>query len=394
MSMSSRHSLDCWIRPDIGVHLNCTETTRTVVGVVAQEKVLSDISGCPAYQPTPLHSLSGLAKSLGLRQLMVKEEGQRFSLQSFKALGGAYAVACAIKQQTPQSEPPVFCCASDGNHGRSVAYGARHFGARAVVFVHHGVSAARRAAISDLGADVIVVTGTYDDSVAVAEQTARESGWQLIADTISPGSTDARAAEAVANVMRGYTLIAAEACDAATAVKNPDQCPFTHVIVQAGVGGLAAALAGWFADRYGPDAPLMIIVEPSQAACLLASARAGKVTSVEGDLETLMAMLSCGEPSAPAWDILAQHGDAFLTINDADAVTGVRRFAEPMSGDPTLKVGESGAAGLGALLALHQEPALCEKLRLDERASVLLIATEAPTDIEVWNTIMNEGNTQ
>jgi diaminopropionate ammonia-lyase len=390
--MESSVRIDSWIRANLGMRAGCNETTRSMVGVEAEKTAHAHISRCPRYTPTPLHSLAGLAETLGLKQLWVKEEGQRFSLQSFKALGGAYAVACAmVDVQQSKDNPPIFCCASDGNHGRSVAFGARHFGAEAVVFVHEGVSAARRSAIAGLGAEVVIVPGTYDDSVAIAHQSARDNGWLLIADTLSSGVADSRAIEAVQNVMRGYTLIAAEACAAAASVHNPEKCPFTHVIVQAGVGGLAAALAGWFADRYADDAPLMIVVEPVQAACLLASARAGKATTVDGNLETLMAMLSCGEPSAPAWDILARHGDAFLAVTDADAANGVRRFARPVDNDPGLDVGESGAAGLGALLVIRQDEVLSQKLQLDGTASVLLIATEAPTDAGVWQTIM-KGN--
>jgi diaminopropionate ammonia-lyase len=357
--------------------------------VAAQQKALADIAACPAYKPTPLHSLPALARFLGVQDIWVKEEGQRFSLQSFKALGGAYAVACAMANH-PKSKapPPVFCCASDGNHGRSVAYGARHFGAEAVVFVHEGVSAARQAAIADLGARVIVAPGNYDDSVELAHTSATENGWQLIADTIGPDGDNDPAAQAVINVMRGYTLIPAEACAEAHDGGTVNDCPFTHVFVQAGVGGLAAAMAGWFGDRYGAKGPLIIIVEPIEAACLLASARAGKPTAIQGDLETLMAMLSCGEPSAPAWDVLADHGDAFLTITDEQAGKAVRQFARPLGDDAALSVGESGAAGLGALLALQGDQALKQTLRMDAHARILLVATEAPTDIAVWHEIM------
>jgi diaminopropionate ammonia-lyase len=390
--MTSAAQLDYWVRPDLGARLACDDTTRQLVGVAAQGQALAHIARCPAYEPTPLHRLDVLAASLGLAQLWVKEEGPRFSLQSFKALGGAYAVACAMgHDRSPRAQPPVFCCASDGNHGRSVAFSARHFAARAVVFVHEQVSVARRAAITELGAEVVVVPGNYDDSVAQAERAALEHGWQLIADTVGPDLADSRTAQAVANVMRGYTLIAAEACDAAMPKAASDRCPFTHVLVQAGVGGLAAALAGWFADRFGDNAPRMIVVEPTQAACLLASARAGKATAVHGDLATLMAMLSCGEPSAPAWQILSRHADAFVAIDDADAMAGVRRFATPLGDDPSLRVGESGAAGLGALLAIQSDPALRQQLQLGAAASVLLIATEAPTDIGVWNNIIRGG---
>lgn len=182
-----------------------------------------------------------------------------------------------------------------------------------------------------------------------------------------------------------YTLIAAEACAAAAEFRSSRACPFTHVVVQAGVGGLAAAMAGWFADRFGSNAPILIVVEPAEAACLLASARAGAPTQIGGTLETVMAMLSCGYPSAPAWDILQRHADAFVAIADANAEEAVRRFARPGGDDIALAVGESGAAGLGALLALSGCTKLKDDLRLDAIASILLIATEAPTDLAAWN---------
>ncbi|MBS0243838.1 MAG: diaminopropionate ammonia-lyase, partial [Proteobacteria bacterium] len=318
-------------------------------------------------------------------------------LGSFKALGGAYAVALLALEEAGRrlkrelgfadlALPDVraitrlmtFCCATDGNHGRSVAQGATAIGARSVIFMHARVTDARVEAIRRFGAEIRRVDGTYDASVAEAARVAEAEGWTLVSDTASPGYE-----RIPALVMQGYTAIAREALDQLPA-------PPTHVFVQAGVGGIAAATAAHLAIRLASERPKFIVVEPALAACILASAKAGKPAIAPEGAPTVMAMLECYEPSLVAWRLLARTADAFMGIDDADAVAAMRRLAKPSGGDTAIVAGESGAAGLGGLLAACREPEVREALRLDRSSRVLLINTEGATDPAVYSSIVGE----
>lgn len=347
------------------------------------------MANCPRHRATPLIALPGLAARLGIADLRVKYEGARFGLRSFKALGGAFAVARHLTRRFPEIdlanaasgariegvETLTFACASDGNHGRSVAFGARHFGARCTVWLPSHVSMERQMHIAELGAAIVRVEGSYDDAVDAAAAAAAANGWVLIADT----TDEERAPVATDDVMQGYTVIAAEAVAQWTA--PAEACPFSHVFVQAGVGGLAAALAAWLADVYGGDMPQLAIVEPQASACLYQSALAGEPTMLAELPATNMAMLSCGAPSRPAWALLSELATAFIVISDAEAAAAVRRYDNPVGDDPRLEVGESGAAGLAGLIAVAASPDCWPRLKLDKSARVLLIATEASTDM-------------
>ena len=265
----------------------------------------------PGYRKTPLVSLDGLAASIGVERVWYKDEARRFGLKSFKALGGAYAIAQLIMREaakhcwgTPVSSPLLFAgkykdlaaditvaSATDGNHGRSVAWGAKLFGAKAVIYIHATVSEGRKRAIEAYGAEVRRVEGNYDDSVRQCAADAAEHGWTVISDTSYPGYM-----EIPVDVMQGYGVMAAEAI----AQLPPDEEP-SHVFVQGGVGGMAAAVAAHIAWRWKKKCPMLIVVEPESAACLLASAKSGGPKTIGGDLETVMAGLSCGEPSLLAW---------------------------------------------------------------------------------------------
>src|SRR5690606_5228072 len=230
-------------------------------------------------------------------------------------------------------------CATDGNHGRSVAAGARFTGCRAVIFVHEGVSAQRADAIAAFGAEIRRVPGVYADAVATAAREAEAHGWTVVSDTASPGYE--RIPQLVA---QGYTVMVREALDALP--RSP-----THVFVQAGVGGLASAVAGYLSDTLGDARPCIVIVEPERSACLLASHDAGKPVAVAQDEATIMAMLECQEPSLTAWRVLARLADAFMTVSEEYAVRAMRALAEPAADDPAIVAGESGGAGLAGLLA-------------------------------------------
>ncbi len=339
----------------------------------------------PDYRPTPLHALPALAADLGIAVLHVKDEAPRFGLGSFKALGGAYAVIRLVLEQAARvlGRPVTYAemhapdvrrvaatmtvaCATDGNHGRSVAQGAALIGASCAIFVHSGVSAERVAAIASFGATIVSVDGTYDDSVAEAARVCAERGWVTVSDTSWPGY------ERVPGlVMQGYTAILAE-----TALPQPP----THVFVQAGVGGLAAAVAGQLALTCGAQRPFFTVVEPARAACLLATAQAGQVVQIPPGESTVMAMLECYEPSLVAWRILSRAADAFMTVEEDDAVAVMNRLARPGGADPAVVAGESGGVGLAGLIRIAGDPAARAAIGLDAESRVFAINTEGATD--------------
>jgi len=297
--------------------------------------------------PTPLMGLPDLADSLGVGAIYLKNEGERLGLGSFKALGGAYAV-----ERLASQPGMVFTCATDGNHGKAVAYGARLVGARSVVFVHRGVSQPRIDAIAELGAEIVRVDGNYDDSVAEAARVSDERGWTVVSDTAWPGY------ERIPGlVMQGYTVIVKEAQDALPELP-------THVFIQAGVGGLAAAVAGHFAHR-----PTFVVVEPARAACLFESARAGRLITIDPQPPTVMAMLECYRPSLSAWRVLSHLADAFMTVDEDEAAEAVKSLA-PISAS------ESGAAGLAGLMQAARDPRIREQLSIDRSSRVFLIVSE------------------
>ena len=260
----------------------------------------------------------------------------------------------------------TLCCATDGNHGRSVAFAAKRHGCRCVVFMHEQASAAKAAAIEHLGARVVRMPGTYDDTIHHARATAAQEGWLLIADT----SEDERD-PTTRLVMQGYGVMVLEILE-----QLRNEAPPTHVILQAGVGALAAGVAGLFAEIYGEQRPRIIVVEPDSAACVLASALHGAPFKVAGDLFTAMDMLSAGEVSPVAWPILQRRVDAFVSISDAAALATTRLLsAEPLG----LNVGVSGAAGVAGVAELISHSEIAVALGLDADARVLTFGTEELT---------------
>lgn len=357
------------------------------LGVKAAEDVERFLNHRHNHAPTPLHALPTLAAELGIGALHVKDEGFRLGLGSFKALGGSYAVIRLVLEEAGRQlgrpvdiaelhRPEVlaiasgmtFACATDGNHGRSVAMGARLVGAKAMIFVHAGVSDERVSAIARFGARMIRVDGTYDDSVAEAARIAEEEGWTIVSDTSWPGY------ERIPGlVMQGYTAMVREILRELTE-------PPTHVFVQAGVGGVAAAVAGHLAIVLGERRPSMIVVDPARAACLFETARAGRPVKIPHGAPTVMAMLECYEPSLVAWRVLARVADAFMTVDEEDAVAVMRRLARPHGQDPAIVAGESGGAGLAGLIRAAGNPGIREALGLDASSRVLVINTEGATD--------------
>jgi diaminopropionate ammonia-lyase len=360
----------------------------TVLPVGGFRRAKAAITAWPGYAPTPLRTLPHIAD---VAEVRIKDEGSRFGLGSFKALGGAYAVANLLTAELSRrgvapsansmdladgryqdaTRAITVTCATDGNHGRSVAWGAERFRCRCVIFVHETVSQGRVDAIAHFGAEVVRVAGNYDDAVREADRQAQANGWFVVSDTSYPGYT-----EVPRDVMQGYRLMADEAADQWAGA------PPTHVFIQAGVGGAAAAVSVQMRARFSP-APLLIVVEPEHAACLLASARAGAPTTVHDDLETIMAGLACGEPSLLAWQELERAAFAFMSIPDQAAAGCLRWLAAK-----GMTIGESGVAGLAGLLLAGADQAAREKLRLDRASRVLLFGTEGITDPVVYDEIL------
>ena len=352
------------------------------------------ITAWPGYAPTPLLPLPDVAQAARIGAVHWKDEGGRFGLGSFKALGGAYAVMRVLQAELARrgvadaataeelaegkhreaTRAITVTCATDGNHGRSVAWGAERFGCRCVIFVHEHVSQARRDAISRYGAEIRVVPGTYDDAVRAAQRAAEaEPGWLVVSDTSYAGYT-----EIPRDVMQGYRLMAEEA---AAALERPP----THVFVQGGVGGVAAAVSVQMRARYGREAPRLVVVEPDKAACLLASAEAGRPTAIGGEFDTVMAGLACGEPSLLAWQELERAAFAFMAVPDAAAVACMRLLARR---EPKVVAGESAVAGLAGLLLAAREPFARTALGLSEESRVLLFGTEGATDPALYERLV------
>lgn len=351
------------------------------------------LSGWPRVPdtPTPLLSLPAQAERLGLGALALKDEGRRSPLGSFKALGAPVALVAEVLRRHPTWDGPsvlagryaealagfTVISATDGNHGRSLAAAAQDAGCRCVIVLHAEVSEEREAAIAALGAKIVRVSGNYDASVAEAARLADAEGWQVLSDTSYAGYE-----QIPGDVMQGYSRIAAEAL--AQAQEN-----FSHVVLQGGVGGLAAGVVSEFWGRLGADRPTVLVVEPVQADCLLQSAREGRAASATGSVDSVMAGLACGEASPLAWRFLETSVDAFLTIEDGAAVAAMRRLAQGSDREPPLVVGECGAAGLAALEGLSAEDRAA--LGLDETASVVLINTEGATAPAVYAALVGDS---
>ncbi len=361
----------------------------------------------PGYRISPLKSLPNLAHMLGLGGIWVKDESSRLALSSFKVLGGSYAIYRTLKQMlglnehdeipfseltSPEFKQKVgditFASATDGNHGRGVAWSAKAMGFRAVIYVHKFTSQARIRAIESNGAQVVVVDGTYDDAVRQVNEDAQRNGWVVVSDTSWEGYVDVPRW-----VMQGYTTMFSEAQEqlAAQGIVKP-----THLFMQAGVGALAASGIGFYNALFGADDPYAVVVEPDLAACLYQSIEAadGKPHAFPGDLNTIMAGLACGEPSPLAWDVLRDCVDVFIKCPDYVAAKGMRVYGMPLRGDPLIVSGESGAVTLGALTFIMELPELAElreRLDLNQDSQVLLVNSEGNTDPNHFRRVVWDG---
>lgn len=361
----------------------------------------------PQYSKTPLAKLEHMADYLGLGQVYLKDESYRFGLNAFKVLGGSYAIAKYIAKQTGRdvSELPyhvltsdalreefgqaTFFTATDGNHGRGVAWAANKLGQKAVVYMPKGSTLTRFNNIKAEGAEVTIEEVNYDDCVRMAADAASKTkNGVVVQDTAWDGYE-----EIPAWIMQGYGTMAMEA-DEQLMEYGCDRP--THVFIQAGVGSLAGAVLGYFVNRYPENPPKVVVVEADVAACLYKGARAGdgNIRMVDGDMQTIMAGLACGEPNTISWDILKNHADTFISAPDWAAAQGMRMLAAPIKGDTPVTSGESGAAPFGVLaciMKLDEYKELREYLGLDKDSKVLLFSTEGDTDPDRYKAIVWEG---
>ena len=355
----------------------------------------AEITQWEGYAPTPLWALRALAERIGVGEILYKDEGPRFGLGSFKALGGAYAAQRVLQREiarrlgrdvsladirqgklAEECGQIMLVSATDGNHGRSLAWGCKRFGAPCRIYIHSEVSEGRAVAMRNLGAEVIRIEGDYDESVRLTKAEAEANGWFVVSDTSWPGySAPPR------DVMSGYGVMTNEIFEAI------DSAP-THVFLQGGVGGMAAGIIASFKQHWGDHSPRVIIVEPELAPCLIESARRGEATKVDLAQETLMAGLSCGDPSELAWPILAEEASDFLTIPESLVGPAMRLLAQPLGDDPAIEAGESAVAGLAALITACNDTNLVAQLGLNSHARVLLIGSEGVTDQAIFNRIM------
>ena len=349
----------------------------------------------PGYAPTPLVSLDDTAKALGVGKIWVKDESKRFSLNAFKVLGGSYAMAQLLCRQlgleyadfSTLTGPEIreklgditFVTATDGNHGRGVAWSAAQLGQKSVVYMPQGSARERLENIRALGAEAEIIDGNYDDAVRLAAKQGLEKGWLLVQDTAWEGYEDIPRW-----IMEGYCTLGLEA------LEQLEEEP-THIFLQAGVGSMAGAMAGLFTAGLA-EKPTIVIVEPNKADCIFRTAEAddGELHIVTGAMDTIMAGLACGEPCSIGWDVLKSTASHFISCPDAAAAYGMRILGNPAGNDSRIISGESGAAAFGCAAAILTDPDLAhfrEILDLKADSRLLFISTEGDTDKENYRAI-------
>lgn len=335
------------------------------------------------YSQTPLRSLEGLAGQLGISGIYMKDESCRFGLNAFKGLGGSYALGRLVAGVAPGTR--TFVTATDGNHGRGIAWAARNLKQKAVVYMPAGSSEERLNAIRALGAEAQITEYNYDDTVRFAAKQAQRNGWTLVQDTAWPGYE-----EIPSYIMQGYMTMAAEAVEQLNGLLP------THIFLQAGVGAMAGALTGFFSHYYSGRMPTIVIAEPDRADCLFQTAAAndGKLHKVEGALDSIMAGLCCGEVCTIGWEILKHHAKYFFSCPDYVAADGMRVLGNPVKNDPRVISGESGALTCGLIYHLMTDECLAGIKRiigLDGHSRILCFSTEGATDQTAYRHIVWDG---
>ncbi len=376
------------------------------LGGTAAKNTRKFMKSFPQYETTPLRNLANLAAYTGVAGIYVKDESYRFGLNSFKVLGGGHAIGRYLagclgvdladvsyeKLKTAEIRKKLgeitFTSATDGNHGRGVAWAARQLGHRAVINMPRGSSPIRLEHITATGAEGYITDVNYDDTVRLTADNAKKNGWIVIQDTAWEGYEDIPTW-----VMQGYTVMADEALEQLIelGIEKP-----THIFIQAGVGSLAAAVIGYFASKFSDHRPITVVVEPNKADCFYQSALAGdgRPRTVTGDLDTIMAGLACGEPNPVAWDVLWDMAEMYISCPDYIAANGMRILGNPLSDDLRIISGESGAVTSGILVELLRNENLKEareRLMLDRDAKILIFSTEGDTDPVMYRKIVWDG---
>ncbi len=377
--------------------------TFDILNLEKAEKIQHFHESFPMYRKTPLAHLESYAALNGVKDVYVKDESFRFGLNAFKVLGGSYAIAKYIAQKLEISEEELtyellvsekvreklgeltFISATDGNHGRGVAWTAHQLGQKSVILMPKGSSRERLENIQAEGANASITQFNYDDAVRMAYSMAQANGWIMVQDTAWDGYEDIPTW-----IMQGYMTMAYEAYRQLQAIRP------THIFIQAGVGSLAGAVSGFFAGVYGKDRPVMTVVEPDQAACVFATAEAndGARHCVTGDMNTIMAGLACGEPNTVSLEILKEYADYFISCPDYMAAQGMRILGNPIKGDDRVISGESGASSFGAVSEILRNPEYAQmrkKLALDENSVILFFSSEGDTDEENYRKVVWDG---
>ena len=338
------------------------------------DKAYLSISNWEGYSQTPLIKLNKLSSELNLNQIYYKDESKRFNLKSFKALGGAYAVERVSKGK----KDIVVATATAGNHGRSVAWGARRLGLKCKIFISEYVSKARGQAMANLGADVIKVNGNYEKSLIECIEQSTKNNWQIVQDVawkdymLVPKYT-----------MAGYSVMMKEIVD------QIDHNKITHIILQAGVGGMAGAMVAGIA-RYLDNTPITVVVEPDSAACVLESIKKGKIEKIDIKRESLMGGMSCGEVSLVPWEILKNSVKYCMSLPDDDIAKTMRLLGNANFSDEKIIAGENSAPGVISLIASCENEEIKNKLQLNDKSNILLIGCEGDTDQEMYQKLINQ----
>ena len=374
-----------------------SDELKSILNLLDSREAFDEISSWDGYKPTPLLSLKDIALQTGVKKIYYKDESSRFGLGSFKALGGTYGVLKFIQDELKKDIGSnvtledihkgkfkekisrfTVTTATDGNHGRSVAYGAKLFGCKCQIYIHAEVSLGRQDAIEQLDANVIRVNGNYDESLNLCKKESELNNWHIISDTSYPGYT-----KYPRDIMSGYNVMSEEIASQLEKIEMP-----THIFLQGGVGSFPGAICAYFWEKFPNSNIKFIVVESEHAPCLIQSAQNNQMTSVNIKKETMMAGLSCGEPSLLGWEILSIGTDDFVAISDQLIPSTMRMLA---NNNPPIEAGESSVAGLAALMEIMKATDIAKKLKLDSQSIILLFGTEGATDPEIYNTIINAG---
>lgn len=338
----------------------------------------------PAYKPTSIIHLPSLSKKWGIGNIYIKDESFRLGLNAFKGLGASYAINEILKEK-PQIE--TFCTATDGNHGRSVAWAAKYFKKKAVVFVPKGTSNQRIAAIKNEGAKLEQVDGSYDETSVHAEKESAINAWELVQDSAWENYE-----KIPAQIMAGYLTLFQEMEDS---LHGPEHTKIDIIFLQAGVGTFAAAGIFYYLEKYGKNRPKIVIVEPKEADAILSSFKKGEICSSKGNSNTIMAGLNCGTPSLGAWDLLKSGTDVSIKIDDKYSRLAIKELYYPKGSDKQIISGESGASGLAGFIAIMKDDELSllqKELNINQNTNILFISTEGATDIEMYNEIIKSNS--